>query len=60
MNHETKNYFNTIKINVKIIKNCKQIKYQPIREKKTKYKTINKSQPEPAQVGNPNPKSETE
>jgi len=39
-------------------KNYKQIKYQPIKEgRPIKYKTINKYQPEHAQVGIPNPKS---
>jgi len=33
-------------------KNYKQTKYQPTKEEKPiKYKTTNKSQPEPAQVG---------
>ena len=43
-----------------ILKNYKLIKYQPTKEEKLiKYKTTNKSQPEPPQVGNPNPKSKT-
>jgi hypothetical protein len=57
-NYQPKNYFQTTKINTKILKNYKQIRYQPTVEGKlTKYKTTNKSQPEPAQVGSPNPKS---
>jgi hypothetical protein len=60
INHLPKSYFHTTKINIKILRNCKQIKYQPTREEKpVKYKTTNNSQPEPAQVGNPNPKSKT-
>jgi hypothetical protein len=47
-------------INIKTLKNYKRIQYQPTREEKPiMYKTTNKSQPEPAQVGNPNPKSKT-
>jgi hypothetical protein len=58
MNYQPKNYSHTTKINIKILKNYKQIKYQPTTgEKLIKCKTINKSQPEPAQVDNPNPKS---
>jgi len=57
---QPKNYFHTTKINIKILRNCKQIKYQPIREEKpVKYKTTNKTQQEPVQVGNPNPKLKT-
>ena len=60
LHYQPRSYFHTTKINIKILKNCIQIKYQPIREEKPiKYKTANKSQPEPAQVDNPNPKSKT-
>jgi hypothetical protein len=60
INYQLKNYFHTTKINIKTLKNCKLIKYQPTREEKPiTYKIINKSLPEPAQVGNPNTKLKT-
>jgi len=41
-----------------ILKKCNRIKYQATREKKKiKCNTTNKSQSEPSEVGNPNPKS---
>jgi len=56
--HQSKKCPHTTKI--KTLNNCKQTKYQPIREENPiKYKTKNKSQPEHAQVDNPNPKSKT-
>jgi hypothetical protein len=53
----TKELFAQTKINKKTLKNYKQIKYQRTKEGKLiKHKRTNKSQPEPAQVGNLNPK----
>jgi len=44
LNHQPKNYLHTTKINIKILKNCKQIEFQPTREEKPiKYKTTNNS-----------------
>ena len=58
INHQPKNYFHTAKINKMILKKCNRIKYQATREKKKiKCNTTNKSQSEPSEVGNPNPKS---
>jgi hypothetical protein len=43
INHQQKNHFHTTKINIKIVRNYKRIKYQPTREEKLiKYKTTNK------------------
>ena len=56
-NHQPENFSHATKINIKILKNCKRIKHQPIREEKPiKHKTTNKSRPELAQVDSPNPK----
>jgi len=56
-NYQPKNYSYTTKINIKILKNCKRIKYQPTREEKpVKHKTTNKSRPEHTQVDSPNRK----
>ena len=52
--HQLKNCLRTTEISIKTLKNCKQIKYQLIREEKPiKYKTINKFHPEHAQVDTP-------
>jgi hypothetical protein len=41
--HQIKNYSHSTKLNTTTLKNCKQTKYQPIREGKLiKYKIINK------------------
>jgi hypothetical protein len=57
---QPKKYFHTTKVYIKTLRNCKPKKYQPTREEKPiKYKTTNKSQPEPAQVGKPNSKIKT-
>jgi hypothetical protein len=48
------------KINIKILKTCKRIKYKPTREEKPiTYNTTHKSQSELAQVENPYPKLKT-
>ena len=56
-----KNNYHTIKTNIKNINKYKETKYQPTKEERpTKYKTINKPQPEHAQADTPSPKLKTE